>query len=775
MKNEEISLTQEDSAREENKKSEPTGHIWRHGLFSRFPNVFKKNNTSDKPVTEIVPDNFLPKKSGEPIVGDIKIERLPVSGNGTYSKLVFSKDSEIDVFLQKVEITNPKFAAYLRHYFDDRLYFLKSNLDVTITKEEENLEKRQQDYDAYYSAKQARLKADLDALKAELAFEYKSEKDNFAKLIEADEQACINAAKAGVYFAPKPRIIISSLEKSVNQTEVESDPEGNTDKSTTKKKESIKNFFIRIKDGAAEFFSRDQDSELAEKIENKSQVIDELHWDRITRNNLIWLFRRMTPIMHLEGIAAENNLPYYFSEEVYLKDHLKREEEPMDSAANPLAHRRLRAPLIPTPLFHLCTVAVGVIISLSIAISFSANLDFGKDISEIGGFLAKLGPFLPFGIAVAYASRYSVTLPFLFAGENHALVTYCNPPNKDELLAIGRKFTTVGIIIFFAVLLTDYAMEYSGVVRFLSKEGEKLIRIQKPWFITLAQYIAPLVVLTGYLIYCAFEGFLRGRDAILYNKTAYLWQKRIEEQNVKAGFTPDVAVKALESINLYLSKHRTLIAIEDRIEKLRDQVKENVSAIEKIKMTLSFDLDAKQRISVALHTLIAATNDFDKMVFTAMQLEIEKLHNEVRELEKQREQINKDIAILNDSIEKEKEIIAAQHQTSIDKEDLNRAFVGLQQYQAEKYKSVIDANGRVDVLNVETAIEKLNCEIETQKAKCATEQLKEEVNQGKVKIELLEIENQLREIDPNYKKKSILQRIVEFFQSLFKKKETDKK
>lgn len=585
--------------------------------------------------------------------------------------IVFSKGRAWEELYNVIKIDNPKISLYLNHLIKERIVPLKDHLTDIYTEEIDKLEKEQKRSEERINHVINRNNEKKQEALVQLG-QFEIEYENILKeLRDSDESASEAAGKIGIFLTNKPIIDIELLEKKISRNEPKNPisehnqdeefhenelEETNKDEGDSipkkiidglmnlakKSKDSVTNFYDNLNNRLKELFQKEK------QVYSEVNIGDNLKWNRIIENLPHYLVNLLYRVPNTRGVASRNNFPVYEDAEVLFEKALTAEQKELTQAQ---LHRHYLLPLIPDKLFHVFTVGVGMVLGLSIAFVILPEEQVKSAMEDISEFLKKAPVFLTIGTAIAYASRYAITASFSLVGEKHGLYLYHNDKNpnttldKNNIVKSLQKFTFLAFLTLIFILVVEYSVELSGILTFneITEIKRRTGGGYKNQAHPMAKNMMPLVFMSGYLFYCAYEGFLRGRNTLLFNRAIMLSEEKWDSDLKSRGVEYPIVLDSVIKINLYLSKIRTLSVIKDNIERIKLDLivyeKDNEDILAK-NIAISFNDIANRRINHAYSNLIAATKKFDELLETVWMKERVYLLNEIKKIDLDNEKIN---------------------------------------------------------------------------------------------------------------------------------------
>ncbi len=710
------------------------------------------------------------------------------------SKIILSENSPIRDFLSDVINKLPRLGRFMIHLFDDRIHHQRVLLDAVNEEERAVLHKRQ----TYLAEADDRRRSDAEKRRqaAELRFTalLAARQAAYSELAMADIEAARKTAQVGMPFVPPPLgndIVGENISASSNESETvylpnsHSDPENATDEGNASE-QNKQNVWLAIWDkakNAVEYVNevihtpgkRDvqEESHNLQNAELQHRLfLREQPWMRLLSylNPITSAYNEIQARVFIGAVAAENGIPYYEGPEFAYKEKEKNktgdESTVLPDSAQPIGndeirelatHRRLLSPLMPAALLNSCTTLVGILIALSLALIF--HVVKPEELRDIEKLWPKLPIFIFLGGAVAAASRYAVMLPFVLAGEMHGVVNFTQSTNRDAARRSQVIFVLIGVLVLFLTLCVDYAVEFGGIAQLVTSaaakaENSMLPSPPPPAQLVVAQYLAPLIVLFGYLIYCGFEGFIRGRDGVAHRMAFALSFKKLEEDKKSRGLTQSMYQEAVETIHIFLSKRRECSRIDDEIQRCESEIVACRHILNAPLPIAEMSLRATRRIEIAHEDTIGATRQFDELAEKTFQSEIQALENEMQvlsnenlELAKQRETLRNECELISHSKEHTKELAKTQFDTDKMREEWTQDTVRNERHKVQLAKADLDANAEIEDARRKRDQHKENLIQKSEDLKAQTENLREEWEQDKVRLERERTAKEIRAVE----------------------------
>jgi hypothetical protein len=285
---------------------------------------------------------------------------------------------------------------------------------------------------------------------------------------------------------------------------------------------------------------------------------------------------RIQPTNKEEG-AARLGLPYYEKE-----------------------HRWHALPFLITMLF---TLIVGAIIGISIGtlagLLTPDNLD--EAIPQLLGCIAV-------GFGIALFSRYAVLMGFKLAAESTCL---------EHRKSVRGWWYAMAFSVLAVIFTADVFTERWGILKFV--RGTQITvgstSAQRTETAEWVFYLVAAVILLGYLLYSAYEGFIKGRSKVVYNRLEQHVGEEMHRRETEARSRPAVQ-DALAAVALVKEHKRRYVEAKESYttalkpfeaeeEKLRATIKDN---------PVELDQSQKERIQDALDNWQGAQKLFDQRI-----------------------------------------------------------------------------------------------------------------------------------------------------------------
>lgn len=279
-------------------------------------------------------------------------------------------------------------------------------------------------------------------------------------------------------------------------------------------------------------------------------------------------------------------------------------QEEADHNEDPYYEKEGRWHLLPWPVTTFFSLVVGLLLGVSLGV--------------VGGFfepdnfqrkLAIVGVSAIVGIGVALFSRYAVLVAFKLCGEQSLLHQRAGKRALVYLLAT---------LVLAAIFVTDMFVERQGILKLAqinnsvdSLGGAGGFDITPDWL----YYLVAAVVMLGYLVYSAYEGFIKGRREVILNRLrrskadrdVELHRELVDRPEVQSALESLARVRECSSRAARLKEEATLLAepFDRRIEEAR-AAKQNVP--------LDMEPHQLHRIQDCYDNLLGAQRMFDQRV-----------------------------------------------------------------------------------------------------------------------------------------------------------------
>jgi hypothetical protein len=284
---------------------------------------------------------------------------------------------------------------------------------------------------------------------------------------------------------------------------------------------------------------------------------------------------KVHPTSKQEG-AARLGLPYYEKE-----------------------HRWHALPFLITMLF---TLIVGGIIGISIGtlagLLTPDNLD--EAVPQMIGCIAV-------GVGIALFSRYAVVLGFKLAAESTCL---------EHRRSVRGWWYAMAFAVLALIFTADVFTERWGILKFV--KGTQITvgsNVQRNETAEWVFYLVAAVILLGYLLYSAYEGFIKGRSKVVDNRLEQHIGEEAHRREAEARSTPTIQ-EALAAVALVREHKRRYMEAKESFETAVKPFQTEEERLRAMLQEVPLDLDQsqKERIQDSLDNWQGAQKLFDQRI-----------------------------------------------------------------------------------------------------------------------------------------------------------------
>lgn len=587
--------------------------------------------------------------------------------------------------LELIRQDSPRGAAYIQHLHDDRSHPAYIRF-VNLTKIDQIAHEEEVKRDAIRIQNAREKVAALLQEKSDLKSKIGTLEQECASIendLKAADERAADAAK-GLKHILDPGIKVT--DEDIQRLRDAAEQKSLFHRSMAK----IKRLGSSIQEAAAKVFGDRRAKEEAEaqthsaaKDEEAAEHLAEIANQSGTRHGEYRLNPVVPVVAQPEEAAAELGVPHYQGVELTDDDFKKAFKD--DLQARPLLNqlsllfhrqndRRFMSPIVKEATMTFACIVLGTFLGISIAVALdlltpeqirsaiSVDFPITAFIEAIKGILRAFGAPIPEndafqaaqilgftsvgGYIIAKVSRHAIIAAFLIPGENSAFRNF-DPDHKNRKLG-WASYVFAGLILF-TVLGSEIALETSSFKRLIiaekvkgalrdtgsasvtqdrSKESQDILA-QDEWLATTAAATAGTLILSGYLLYSAFEGFIRGRDTVIRSLVV---KRMIEIRDKKAtdlDQTPDRigelagAVSACYVLRSHANlKHRELFNFKERLQRVNAEIEQT-----KKELVPAYPLYPKTSAatSTAYFDWVGSINEIDKVIKHHLQPEIDAL------------------------------------------------------------------------------------------------------------------------------------------------------